>query len=548
LIKLSGALYPSPTPGHTIALLREAVALARKTGDQGVLLDVLQDVATDSVVKSLPARDCGGFAPEITTLARACDQPHALLRVQGFAVRTQIQLGDMEGVEDRIRMLEDILRSGPPRERSLLCLFRAVPAYLQGRFAEAEACVEEGLQLGLPDDERRNRALHTWILAYTRGNRDDLQALRAFADIRVMPSSPVWIAAALGELAEGSAPLRTPPTGDGTCPAIAGVFADACVLAGEGAAAGALYDMLATAAGEAIVVGTAVCLGPTDRILGGLALLRGDRSAAVAHFEHAVALCERMGAIPFLARTLAQLGRVVQTDDPDRARRLLDRARALAGKVGMTTLSEEITRALDGGEVARDVSSAVSTDETITLQREGDEWVLACGADSVRLRHLKGLLYLEELLRHPHREIHVAELYALGAGSAELGDAGPTLDATARRQYERRLADLEEELREAQAFGDQPRAARAEHEIDQLAEELARAVGMGGRDRRAGSLTERSRINVQRRLKEIMTRTARTAPTLARRLEASIKTGTYCSYRPLFDDAMKVSAAAWLGD
>ena len=55
---------------------------------------------------------------------------------------------------------------------------------------------------------------------------------------------------------------------------------------------------------------------------------------------------------------------------------------------------------------------------------------------------------------------------------------------------------------------------------------------MGGRDRRAGSLTERSRINVQRRLKEVMTRTARTAPTLARRLESSIKTGTYCSYRP----------------
>ena len=56
---------------------------------------------------------------------------------------------------------------------------------------------------------------------------------------------------------------------------------------------------------------------------------------------------------------------------------------------------------------------------------------------------------------------------------------------------------------------------------------------MGGRDRRAGSLTERSRINVQRRLKEVMTRTARAAPTLARRLESSIKTGTYCSYRPL---------------
>jgi hypothetical protein len=312
------------------------------------------------------------------------------------------------------------------------------------------------------------------------------------------------------------------------------LLADACVLAGDGAAASALYDMLAPAAGEALVFGTVVCLGPADRILGGLALLRRDRASALAHFERAVALCERMGAIPFLARTVAQLGRLVQTDDPARARRLLDRARALAGSVGMTTLIEEIARASDGAAtLTRPSPSPPSVaGETIDLQRDSDEWVLSCGVDSVRLPHLKGLLYLDELLRHPHRELHVAELYALGAGPAELGDAGPTLDATARRQYEHRLADLEEELREGEAFGDRARAAAAEQEIDRLAEELARAVGMGGRDRRAGSLTERARINVQRRLKEIMTRTARTAPALARRLESSIKTGTYCSYRP----------------
>src|SRR5262249_19139148 len=155
---------------------------------------------------------------------------------------------DIEGVEDRIRPLEEALRSGPPRDRSSLCLFRAVPAYLQGRFAEAEACLDEALQVGLPEDERRNRALHAWVLAYTRGNREDLQAARAFGDIRVLPNAPLWVAAALGELAEGSAPLRTPPTGDGASPAMAAVLADACILAGEGAAAGALHDMLATAA------------------------------------------------------------------------------------------------------------------------------------------------------------------------------------------------------------------------------------------------------------------------------------------------------------
>jgi tetratricopeptide (TPR) repeat protein len=533
LAKLSCTLYPSSVPGRTLGLAHEAVAIARRTGDPDVLLDVLHDVTIDSLPESLPARDCHALARELSTLARARDQAYPLLRGQVLEVRMLLQIGEMDGVEERIRALEEDVRSGPPRERSMMCLMRAVPARLQGRFAEAEACLEQALQVGLPEDEPRHRALHAWLQAYTRGNLGDLQAARAFGDIHIPPNAALWVAAALGELAGGSALLRTAPTGDGAWPAMAAVHADACVLAGEGAQAGALYDMIGPAAGEALVLGPVVGLGPADRILGGLALLRGDRAAARTHFERAVALCERTGAIPFLARALAQLGRLVQTEDPQRAGSLLDRARLLAASVGMTTLSEEMARAPEGEALRPGPTPPSEGLELISLQRDGDEWIVSSGAASVRLRHLKGLLYLEELLRRPHREIHVAELYALGAGPAELGDAGPTLDATARGQYERRLADLEEELGEAEAFGDQERAARAEQEIDHLAEELARAVGMGGRDRRAGSLSERARINVQRRLKEVVTRAARTAPALARLLESSIRTGTYCSYRPL---------------
>ena len=72
------------------------------------------------------------------------------------------------------------------------------------------------------------------------------------------------------------------------------------------------------------------------------------------------------------------------------------------------------------------------------------------------------------------------------------------LDAQAKEAYRRRLAEIEEDIEEAQAMGDDERAAQAAAERDFLVRELARAVGLGGRDRRAGSASERARASVTR--------------------------------------------------
>src|SRR5260370_3696816 len=66
-----------------------------------------------------------------------------------------------------------------------------------------------------------------------------------------------------------------------------------------------------------------------------------------------------------------------------------------------------------------------------------------------------------------------------------LGDAGEMLDAQAKQNYKRRLLELSEELEDLRERGDHERAANAESEIDSLRREIARAVGLGGRDRRA---------------------------------------------------------------
>jgi hypothetical protein len=83
-----------------------------------------------------------------------------------------------------------------------------------------------------------------------------------------------------------------------------------------------------------------------------------------------------------------------------------------------------------------------------------------------------------------------------------------------------------------QALNDLGRAANVQQEIDILTQELARAVGLGGRERRAGSHAERARVNVTRAIASALERIAEHNAGLARHFDATIKTGTFCSYTP----------------
>jgi hypothetical protein len=85
---------------------------------------------------------------------------------------------------------------------------------------------------------------------------------------------------------------------------------------------------------------------------------------------------------------------------------------------------------------------------------------------------------------------------------------------------------------EAEGFNDPGRAAKAAAERDFLVDELARAVGLGGRDRRAASHAERARLNVTRAIRAAMANLARANPPLGRHLAVTIRTGRYCSYTP----------------
>jgi tetratricopeptide (TPR) repeat protein len=188
---------------------------------------------------------------------------------------------------------------------------------------------------------------------------------------------------------------------------------------------------------------------------------------------------------------------------------------------------------LDRIEVA-----ASTTTETNVFRREGDYWSVVFEGRTVRVRDIKGMRYLALLLAHPGREFHVLDLVAAETGQqVALGDAGEMLDERAKGAYRRRLAEIEADIEQARALEDAEREAQADAERDFLMRELARAVGLGGRDRRIGSASERARSGVTRAVRQGITRIGEHHPQLGEHLTRSVRTGTYCAYVPDPSDA-----------
>jgi hypothetical protein len=91
---------------------------------------------------------------------------------------------------------------------------------------------------------------------------------------------------------------------------------------------------------------------------------------------------------------------------------------------------------------------------------------------------------------------------------------------------------LEAQLAQAESRRDEAAAERARAQLEFLRRELARAVGIHGRDRESGSHAERARVNVTRAIRSTLKRIAGYDAQLGRELELSVRTGAFCAYEP----------------
>jgi hypothetical protein len=340
-------------------------------------------------------------------------------------------------------------------------------------------------------------------------------------------------------------------------PALAAASLAAAPLDDPDAAAG-LYPLLLPHAGRAIVIPMphpVMCFGAASLYLGVLATAMSRWEEAEEHLRSAVRANSRLGARPFLARARYEHARMLirrgRAADRKEALALLGRAGAAARALELVAIGGEIERLGElagGAAVAPDRVETTETRGRNVFRREGDYWTVVYEGALVRLPDSKGLRHLARLLAEPGREFHAVDLEAADGTASpggpgrratadlevrpDLGDAGELLDAEAKSAYKARLEELEAELDEAETFNDPGRAAKAREEMDFLAQELARAVGLGGRDRRAASHAERARLNATRAIRAAMGKLARANPALGRHLSSAIRTGRYCSYSP----------------
>jgi hypothetical protein len=106
------------------------------------------------------------------------------------------------------------------------------------------------------------------------------------------------------------------------------------------------------------------------------------------------------------------------------------------------------------------------------------------------------------------------------------------IDAAARRAYQTRVTELEERLAQADRHGDPDASEAARTELDWLLAELARATGLGGRDRGFTHDAERARTAVQKAIRRALGRISSADPTIGALLADTVITGHHCVYRP----------------
>jgi hypothetical protein len=546
LARLAGALQPALDPAPPMALAREAIDMARRLDDRSTLLDVLH-AANAALIDYAPAEEQIALNEEAAALATARSARPQALRAQLRLAFAHLGGADVDGFARSVRGYDQLAQDfRHPRYQWQSVLLRSMQPLWRGSFEEAAAMEEEARALVEKANDANGARALLMRKAVSLANRTMEDGLvEAFRDVAGFASDAdmratfeVWARARLGDRAAAEVACRGITDRHLAAiladPNFAAAFVDVVALARHRHLAEVFHRHFAPAAGRLVVAsGLGFCVQElVDRLLFALADVLDRPADADRHASEALACAAALGAAPFQARLKGEwAAALLRRGEASRAQSLAAQARVVATELGMPGLLRQLS-ALGGGEVpvARPRATP-SHSRPIEMRREGELWAISGCGELCRLKDSRGLQLLAQLLAAPERDVHVMDL--VGATHFDGGDAGEVLDPQARGAYASRLEELREELAEATSWNDVARRARLAEEANAITQQLNAAIGLGGRSRRAGSAVERARVNVQRRIADSLKRIAEAAPTLGRTLAATVRTGVFCSYRPL---------------
>lgn len=580
-VRVAGQLAQALASGGSVAgsrperLAKQAVAGARRLKIPLALAEAL--LAQHWVLGTSPdIEKRSAVSQEALQTALTAADMNLVMACRELRVRDLLELGDVDGfgreVEAQLRDAEEFRQ---PVWLGQSAHLQAVRAMLAGRINEADALAERGFSHGRevnPEGAAQLLGVQLFLIRREQGRLAELElAVRAQAD--AYPAAPAFRCALALVLTEGDrttearievdrlatdefAALRTPHNAPNVC---AAYLAEVCAALADADNARRLYALLRPYATRNIVLPfTFLCTGPGDYYLGLLAATMRRWDDAERHLEASERMATRMGAPAFLARTEIARGQMLlsrgKTGDIRRARALVEQATRTAATFGLVALerrgsallsswpgtlrAEPAIRVTPGATGSSKRMGGTEPNGRAVFHREGDYWIVGRGGEITRLKHAKGLSYISYLLSRPGAAVHVIELASEGyvapatLAGATGGSVGPVLDARARAEYTRRLAELRAEIDEAENNRDLGRLDLLRKEMAILSAQIAGAIGLGGRSRHALTAAERARSAIRKRIADTINRIRKDAPVLGDYLHRSIRTGLVCTYVP----------------
>jgi len=373
LARLALELYYSDQPDRRLALSEQAVDLARRLDDPRTLATCL-DARHYALWRPETVDERLEVAAELRRVAEQTGDPELELEGAGWTVVDLLELGDVQGADIQIaaasKLAEALQR---PIWLWWTSLLRCTRAQLAGHFAEAERLADETLEIGR-HGQAENAVNAYWQAMFNirreQGRLAEVEpSVRRF--IELYPRLVAWragLALLLVELGredearaefEALAGLDDLPRDANWLIGVT-LLAEVCGALGDGARAEPLYALLEPYAGRNVVVGrAATCNGAASRLLGILAGAMRAWELAEGHFISALAMHERMGARPWVARTQLAYAEMLlarrRRGDRARARDLLSDAVLTADALGMPVVAQrarDLVPAGPGGAVA----------------------------------------------------------------------------------------------------------------------------------------------------------------------------------------------------
>jgi DNA-binding CsgD family transcriptional regulator len=361
LARLAMELYWSPERGRADALVREAVALARRVDDRPALCFALN--ARRFVIWGPDAlNERLQVASELLGLAEQSADVELALQGHRWLITDRLELGDVAGARAELEACTLVAEEArQPLYLWYVSIYRALWALLEGRFEEGEQLASHARTTG---QRAQNESAEVFYLAQVficrreQGRLGELEdVIAGLADrLPAMPLLRCLLALIHAETnKEPKARMileRSAARGFRDFPqdllwlASMAALSEVCATLQDATTAAALYRLLLPYGERNILQGTPACSGSAQRYLGLLASTMRRWEDAERHFAAAVRAHASWGAAPFLARgQYEHAWMLVARDHPDdreRARELLESARQEAERLGMSQLANQV--------------------------------------------------------------------------------------------------------------------------------------------------------------------------------------------------------------